>query len=192
MYLSQWLFRRTKTESGDISNPYNLHKALWKAFPGRENDKRDFIYRADKTDAGRCVIMLSATQPVTTADLKLVRPIAELHPAFTAGARYKFSLRANPVKRLSEQRCRVPLVKEEDLLSWLARKLEGSATLIEAVPLTRNNLDFCKGDKWGKLVSVDFRGVLRCDSPANLLSLVESGIGAGKAFGCGLLLLKRE
>lgn len=191
MYLSQWQFKRTKTESGDISNPYNAHKALWKAFPGREKNHRDFLYRMDKKDDGYFVILLSESKPEVTVDLDLIR-IVESQFVFKTEQLYRFSLRVNPVKRLSEQRVRVPLVGEENLNAWLSRKLTGSARLFNTTPISRTNLDFCKGDNWGKITTVDFEGMIQCENPQNLLKLVRSGIGPAKAFGCGLLLLKRE
>lgn len=191
MHLSQWHFKRIKTESGDISNPYNAHKALWKAFPSRGEDNRDFLYRMDKKEDGYFVIMLSKSKPEPTVDLDLLR-ITEPHLVFKRKTCYRFSLRANPVKRLSEERCRVPLVGEENLNSWLTRKFTGAATLVETVPSIRKDLNFCKGTNWGKITTVDFEGVITCDDPDNLLGLLKSGVGAAKAFGCGLLLLKRE
>lgn len=191
MYLSQWQFKRTKTESGDISNPYNAHKALWKAFPGREKDNRDFLFRMDKKDDGYFVIMLSENKPETTVDLDLLR-IVEPHFMFKTEKLYRFSLRVNPVKRLSEQRVRVPLVGEENLNSWLSKKLTGSARLLDTVPVSRTNLNFFKGGNWGKITTVDFEGVIQCEDQQNLLKLIRSGIGPAKAFGCGLLMLKRE
>jgi len=191
MYLSQWRFKRTKTESGDISNPYNAHKVLWKAFPDRKNESRDFLYRMDKKENSYFVIMLSDSKPQTTVDLDLIR-LAEPQLVFKTKKLYRFLLRANPVKRLSEQRVRVPLVGEEHLNAWLSRKLSGAATLLETVPLSRTNLNFCKGSNWGKITTVDFQGVIQCEDPQNLLMLVKSGIGPAKAFGCGLMLLKQE
>ena len=105
---------------------------------------------------------------------------------------YRFLLRANPIKRLSKQRCRVPLIGEENLNAWLSRKFEGSATLVETVPTLRTDLNFCKGDNWGKITTIDFEGVIQCNDKDNLLRLVSSGIGTAKAFGCGLLLLKNN
>lgn len=191
MYLSQLQFKRTKTESGDISNPYNAHKALWKAFPSRENDNRDFLYLMDKKEEGYFAIMLSESKPEPTADYDLLR-INEPRLVFKTKSFYRFFLRANPIKRLSEQRCRVPLVGEENLNGWLSRKFAGSAALLETVPLLRKDLNFCKGNVWGKITTVDFEGVIQCEDPEKLSVLVKSGVGAAKAFGCGLLLLKRE
>lgn len=191
MYMSQWLLKNKKTISGDISNPYNLHKLLWKTFPGHKDEKRNFLFRIDSAENGHFVLMLSENKPVETVDIRLVR-IAEPRLVFTKGAKYSFSLRANPVKRLSVERCRVPLVGEDNISVWLQRKFGTAATLIESMSVKRSDLNFCKENKWGKVTAIDFQGLIQCENPELLKSIVQNGIGAAKAFGCGLLLLKRE
>jgi len=47
-----------------------------------------------------------------------------------------------------------------------------------------------KGRKAG-FSSVDFEGVLRVSDPQNLIDALFNGIGPAKAFGCGLLLIRR-
>ncbi|MHB1353416.1 MAG: type I-E CRISPR-associated protein Cas6/Cse3/CasE [Thiobacillus sp.] len=36
-----------------------------------------------------------------------------------------------------------------------------------------------------------FEGILRVEMPEQLASLLENGVGPAKAFGCGLLLVRR-
>ena len=43
----------------------------------------------------------------------------------------------------------------------------------------------------GKLVTATFEGVLHVRDPDRLAALLENGIGPAKAFGCGLLLVRR-
>lgn len=189
MYLSQLLFKRMKTETGDISNPYNLHKAIWKTFPCKDEQPRDFLFRAECRNDNILVLMLSASGPVETNDIELKTKKIEVD--FKEGEKYIFSLRANPIKRLLKERRRVPLVQEDVLNEWLKRKFEGAAQVIESMPLACRDIDFYKGDKWGKLRVVDFQGVIKCENPMNLRGLFTGGIGPAKAFGCGMLLLKK-
>jgi CRISPR system Cascade subunit CasE len=55
----------------------------------------------------------------------------------------------------------------------------------------RPPLYFRKGNRGGKLAGVTYDGVLRVTNSGNLVSLLENGIGPAKAFGCGLLLVRR-
>jgi CRISPR system Cascade subunit CasE len=73
----------------------------------------------------------------------------------------------------------------------LARKLANAATLEYADLLPHTPLYFRKGKHAGKLVACTFEGVLRVDDPECLTNLLENGIGPAKAFGCGLLLVRR-
>jgi CRISPR system Cascade subunit CasE len=74
---------------------------------------------------------------------------------------------------------------------WIARKL-ATACEIEAVSiLPHSPTYFRKGNRGGKLLTVTFEGVLRVSDPARMAELLWNGIGHAKAFGCGLLLVRR-
>ena len=87
--------------------------------------------------------------------------------------------------------CRVPLIKEDDQRSWLARKLGSTVTLEGSEILLHVPMYFRKGKRAGKLVTCTFEGVLRVNEPERLTRLLENGVGPAKAFGCGLLLVRR-
>jgi CRISPR system Cascade subunit CasE len=120
----------------------------------------------------------------------------------SAGQRLAFALTANPVKTITDtqrdakpdkqsDKCRVPLIKENEQRDWLARKLASAATLQSVEILPHGPLYFRKGKRGGKLATCTFEGVLRVDAPKLLTSLLENGVGPAKAFGCGLLLVRR-
>ena len=98
MYLSQWRLNRPKTSAGGYFNPYDLHKILWKTFPGRPEAKRDFLFRVDKIGKDFSVLLLSAVEPAAAEDLIQLRETAQLDLKLETGAVYRFALRANPVK----------------------------------------------------------------------------------------------
>jgi CRISPR system Cascade subunit CasE len=83
----------------------------------------------------------------------------------------------------------VPLIKEEDKVAWLKRKLNGAA-LVSMVEVEKQlPLHFRKGGKSGKIQPSVFKGVLQPTNSLMLKSLMQQGIGPGKAFGCGMLSL---
>ncbi|MCU0835205.1 MAG: type I-E CRISPR-associated protein Cas6/Cse3/CasE [Chromatiaceae bacterium] len=123
-------------------------------------------------------------------------------PQPAAGQRLAFLLTANPVRTIkdSEQAekpakkrdtCRVPLVREDQQRGWLARKLDGAAEIEALSLLPHPPLFFRRGNRAGKLVTLSYEGILRVQSPERLLELIENGVGPAKAFGCGLLLVRR-
>ena len=126
----------------------------------------------------------------------------EIQPRPAAGQRLAFVLTANPIKtivdaqldaKLGKQsgKCRVPLIKEEEQRQWLLRKLADAGTVEAVSVLPHAPTYFRKGSRGGKLVTVTFEGVLNVTNPDCLVGFLENGIGPAKAFGCGLLLVRR-
>ena len=192
-------------------NPYNLHRQLWHLFPGENRESRSngdetrqgFLFRVENNAVGRSArLLVQSRRPPTRADGLLLVGSREITPCPSVGQRLAFVLTANPVKTVTDvqrdskagkqsEKCRVPLIKEEDQRQWLLRKL-GEAGEIEAVNvLPHPPLYFRKGSCSGKLVTATFEGVLCVKDPNRLADLLENGIGPAKAFGCGLLLVRR-
>lgn len=193
MILSQWIFsvERKKTISA-----YALHSELWKAFPDAKKEERPFLFRSERRKGELTVLMLSQEEPREIPHAALVRK-ASFAPILGRGEHYRFSLRANPVKRLKEERCRVPLISGDNLTAWLSRKLDRAARLLHVDILAQESLRFQKTDKQKSepymidIATTDYEGTLECTDQEALLSLIRSGVGPAKAFGCGLLLLRR-
>lgn len=192
-------------------NPYDLHRQLWRLFPGEERetrssgeqDRQGFLFRIEGQGIGRPARLLvqSRREPIH-ADGLLLLGSREIQPTPSADQCLAFLLTANPVKSITDterdakpgkesERCRVPLIKEDDQRNWLSRKLAPAATLESVDILPHVPLYFRKGKRAGKLVTCTFEGVLRVGEPERLAHLLENGIGPAKAFGCGLLLVRR-
>ena len=192
-------------------NRYDIHRQLWRLFPGQERETRasgdearhGFLFRVEDQRTGRPARLLVQSQRMpASADGVCLLGVREIRPAPTAGRRLAFVLTANPVKTITDaerdakpgkqsEKCRVPLIKEEEQRNWLARKLIPAATLVSTNVLPHAPLYFRKGKSAGKLVTCTFEGVLRVDEPEQLAHLLENGIGPAKGFGCGLLLVRR-
>ncbi len=192
-------------------NPYDIHRLLWRLFPGElrearrtsEEDRQGFLFRIEKHQTGypARVLIQSRRMPESVPNVAVIG-CREFNPKPTNGQRLAFLLTANPIKTITDlqltskpdkksEKCRVPLLKEEEQLSWLSRKLAGLADVETSTLLPHPPLYFRSGNKGGKLLAVTFEGVLRVlDGPA-LLKLLENGIGPAKGFGCGLLLVRR-
>jgi CRISPR system Cascade subunit CasE len=192
-------------------NPYDLHRHLWHLFPGEAReartsgaeDRQGFLFRIEQNPVGRPArVLVQSRRPPIAAEGAMLIGTREFRPQPSAGQRLAFLLTANPVKTIVDaqrdakpgkqsEKCRVPLIKEEEQRLWLSRKL-GEAGEIEVVNvLPHPPVFFRKGRRGGKLVTVTFDGVLRVDDPEQLTALLENGIGPAKAFGCGLLLVRR-
>jgi len=73
----------------------------------------------------------------------------------------------------------------------LERKLTGGATLNSVVVHNNRPLYFRKQTSAGKIVPITFEGVLTVENSERLLEQIKHGIGPAKAFGCGLMMVRR-
>jgi len=186
-------------------NPYELHRALWRLFPRRPHDERDFLYRVERlqTGVGADVLLQSQQKPVAVADGPRLLAERAYSLTFKNGQRLRFHLRANPVKTVKDESkgqktrkgktytktVRVPLIKEEQRLAWLAKKFEGIAVTDSVIMQPEIPLYFRKSkeQRSGKIQTVCFDGLLTVQDAQVFVDLIKNGIGPAKSFGCGLL-----
>lgn len=192
-------------------NPYNLHKHLWRLFPGEsretratdDEDRQGFLFRVEHNPVGRsATLLVQSRRPPTSAKGVVIIGTKEFQPKPLAGQRLGFLLTANPVKTIRDaqredkpgkrsEKCRVPLIKEEEQRLWLARRLSEAGEIEAADLIPHAPIYFRKGSHSGKLVTLTFEGILHVNDASRLSTLLENGIGPAKAFGCGLLLVRR-
>lgn len=192
-------------------NPYEFHRQLWRLFPGEPKETRSsnegvrqgFLFRVEQASTGRpaCLLVQSRQSPSAASGVALTNT-KEFSPQPAVGQRLAFVLTANPVKTIQDaqrdsksgklsEKCRVPLISEEDQRAWIVRKLEAAAEVESVTVLPHAPTYFRKGNRGGKLVTITYEGVLKVTNPVALVGLMENGIGPAKAFGCGLLLVRR-
>jgi len=196
-------------------NPYQLHRRIWRLFPDEPEEPRrnaagprtGFLFRVENyresQRPGRPsrVLVQSRKTPRPAEGITLIAS-RRFDPQPSAGQRLAFLLTANPIRNIRDQQlaqkpdkrrdsCRVPLIREEEQRDWLARKLAGAATIETVSLLPHQPLFFRRGNRAGKLVTITFEGTLQVRDPEILVHRLENGIGSGKAFGCGLLLVRR-
>ena len=197
-------------------NPYELHRHIWRLFPGAEKEARQaevqdrsgFLFRIEDYRAGRPVRLLvqSRLQPQPVPGLALLG-MREFDPRPQAGQHLAFILTANPIKTITDQqadgkprkradkhgnfKCRVPLIDEDEQRSWLTAKLADVAELGETTVLPHPPVYFRKEGRGGKLVTVTFEGNLWVKEPERFVNFLQNGVGPAKSFGCGLLLVRR-
>lgn len=206
MYLS-----RVEIPWEAVRNPYDIHRRLWQLFPGEDREARKdgneirqgFLFHIEAQQTGRPTrLLLQSRRPPTHTDSVALLASKPFDPAPNVGQRLAFVLTANPVKTITDaerdakpgkksDKCRVPLIKEQDQRAWIARKLSVAAELESLEILPHPPIYFRKGSRAGKLMTTTFEGVLRVTSTEELSALLENGVGPAKAFGCGLLLVRR-
>ena len=206
MYLS-----RIEIPWSTIRNPYRIHKDIWQLFPAMSKEPRKslkeerqgFLFRIQGSHLGQTAKLLvqSRRSPVPSERVAVLAT-REFHPQPTEGQVLSFLLTANPVKTITDhggrkngrgepKKCRVPLIKEDQQIEWLHARLRDSAVLESVKMRPLAPIFFLKRGESGKLSPVEFEGVLRVNDPGNLVTVLRNGIGPAKAFGCGLMLVRR-
>jgi CRISPR system Cascade subunit CasE len=190
-------------------NPYQLHQALWRLFPGHEDADREFLFRVEQLQrgVGAHILMQSAIQPQSVEQSPIILNWREYAVNIQNDQRLRFRLRANPIKTIKDsskgtiekqgktftKTVRVPLVHEEQQQAWLERKLQSFAQLDSLIVQPEPVLYFrkAKEGRSGKIQTVIFDGILTVTNAEVLSQEIRQGIGPAKAFGCGLLSIAR-
>ena len=203
MYLS-----RVRLMPGRLDNAWEWHRALWTLFPGIErkpNESAPFLYRMERMNLaqGAEVLMQSAIEPKQLSERAQLLAVRRFDPHPREGQVLAFRLTANVTRKVrdkdnSERKIRVPLIKEEQQRAWIERKLGEAVSAIRNLHIQRHPpLYFRKGRRPGKIATVTFDGELTVSDSKKLAQLLigdrdhPPGIGPAKAFGCGLMLVRR-
>lgn len=200
MYLSKVLVKGPACR-----NRYEIHRLLWKLFPEDAEANRDFLFRVEQSDYSCAeILMQSNRRPEVPSNAARILACKPYQPVFVQGQRLAFLLMANPIKMINDEsgrrnadgeikKSRVPLIREDDQRTWIERKL-GAAASIETLvidPVSSIKFRKVKEDRAGKIQPVRFQGILRVEDAETMTALLQNGIGPAKAFGCGLMLVRR-
>ena len=189
------------------------HRLVWAIFADTPDRQRDFLWREEAP--GR-FMALSARPPEPVPDLFDV-DFKPFEPALAHGDRLGFTLRANPVvsrvatpgqrgKRHDVVMDVLRHVPEQDRaaarfeiatqagLAWLTRQgaVHGFApdhVGVDGYETVRVPRD--EGRKPVQFSQLEFTGTLTVTDPAVFLSALATGFGRARAFGCGLMLVRR-
>ncbi len=185
-----------------IRDSYDWHQRVWEAFGGRDGEARDFLIRVDRKEEAYRVLILSRSIPKKPDWCPTDCFGTKTIPAdYFHHARYRFSLLANPTKKLrvdnpdgtrKKNGRRAPIVKREELIAWLQRKAEAGGFSVDSDSLRtipRGREFFHKPGAHGTLTAIEFQGELAVRDGAQFRATVAVGIGSAKAFGFGLLAL---
>ena len=202
MFLTRIRVNQTEALSMALSDAYAWHQQLWKAFPGRDGQAREFLSHTDEHYDFFETLMLSQTAPASQEwgmwETRLVAP------GYLRHERYLFSLRVNPtVKRVvrdsengmrKQNGCRTRICDPGELRTWLDRKAMAAGFSVECAHHLRVSppVDQISWRKKRRITHtrVDYDGILTVTDRDRFGEAYRKGIGPAKAFGFGLLLLK--
>ena len=192
----------------------NAHKLLWTLFADDAARRRDFLWREARPGE---FYLLSGREPRDAHALFDLDPPKPFVPSLQAGDRLAFSLRANPTvarKRGAApgergRRSDVvmdaikPLPKGERASprqeamqqageTWLRRQGERHGFSLERLRADRYRiLRPPHRQSRMQIATLDFDGVLSVTEPTDFIPALAKGFGRAKAYGCGLMLIRR-
>lgn len=191
-YLTRIEIGKKEAFAKSLVDPYSWHQALWKAFPGQDDEKRSFLFRTDEKETDLQIYLLS--------ELRISQQnwgnwqTKKISQNFLEYIRYRFQLRANPTKRLgigNDKGKRVGIYKEDKLREWFLRKSEQSGFKSHKFAVSKPMTDyFNKKGRKNKLNRVDFQGILEVTDKDKFKTAFYSGIGSAKSLGYGMLILQ--
>lgn len=201
MYLTQLNLKRLdRSVVKALADIYRLHQTVMKGFTAYSQTER-VLYRVEPEERNGLVsILVQSPQAPDWRQLAeenrgvVSARVKEFAPAFHAGQRFTFRLRANPtVTRDGKRR---GLIRDESLLEWLGKKQErlGVRFLgMDAIDEGYIEGSKTKGDKHHllSLKTARFEGALEVTDADAFAVTFSTGIGPAKAFGCGLVSLAR-
>jgi CRISPR system Cascade subunit CasE len=191
------------------------HRLIWALFADGPDRRRDFLWR----QAGPGEFLALAARPPHDAHNLFMLEWKPFAPDLRPGQRLGFSLRANPVaagappgrgkrgqrhdvvmhalhalpreQRTAERAARIRAAGT----SWLARQGAAHGFDLESESLAIDGYDQIRipRETGGpiRFSVLEFEGILTVREPRLFLRRLAEGFGAARAFGCGLMLIRR-
>ncbi len=197
-------------ESGSAADAH--HRLIWTAFSDARDRRRDFLWRYDGDNR---FYTLSA-RPPRPNDLFAEPAIKTFEPDLAIGDRLDFILRANatrvskqaggkrvdvvmdllydePAEKRAEKRMKLAQLAGE---AWMARQgaSKGFAplkTVVDGYTVLELGHDTARRSNRPRLGILDLSGTLTITDPDLFLSALAQGFGRAKAWGCGLMMIRR-
>ena len=218
MYLSRLILNPgSRQVQRELADPYEMHRTIMAAFSEMPKEEiQRVLFRLEAMPGSELPMLLvqSLAKPdwghlresgknYLIAGDKIPLPgdnpeIKEFHLSLKPGQRLAFRMKANPtVKKDREgqrQGRRVGIIREEQQLAWLERKLHAIGCRLLDAAVSRETRVSGKLLREGErhplqYLSVQFDGLLEVDDAAKAEAGVENGIGSAKGLGFGLLSL---
>ena len=184
------------------------HHLIWSLMSDGEDRQRDFIYRQD----GRTTYVLSERQP---APSDLWDAETKQLPEIATGTQLAFMMRCNPVQRIvsddgkrrkvdvvmhalhsiekSQRALRRMEIAQQVMCEWLgAQGADSGFELHDCVIESYRQQRISRGrGRPIQFSTVDLQGALTVTDGALFADRLKHGFGSSRAWGCGLMLVRR-
>ncbi len=189
-------------EGGSVASD---HKLIWSLF-AQPRQRRDFLWRRERP--GRYFTL--SRRPPDAGSLVFDVETKPFEPQLVAGDRLNFALRVNATVDRAGRRHDVAMdllhshpsgqradkrlaFAERAVREWMDKQGQRAGFRLEAMTLEAYRVE--RFDRAGaepvRFGVFDLVGRLEVTEPASLLSRLAQGFGRARAFGCGLMLVRR-
>lgn len=176
-----------------VTDPYSVHRVIYSLFPDERTPEQKnahqpagFLY-ADKggDKVSRRILFLSNREPL--APLHGTVRTRCIPDTFLQHEVYAFAVVVNPTKRGTNGNL-VPIKQREDIRKWFeSRAASWGFQCLQTEVLNVDVQQFRKGEHRVTLEQALLKGVLKVTQRELFIKSFATGLGRGKAFGCGLL-----
>lgn len=191
---------------------YALHQLIWNLFPNDGSKKRDFLFRKIDRSEDMGFYILSKDEPKESQSLHVLsKPFT---PKLKEDQKLSFSIIVNPVKTVNgkkhdvwihaKKRAQKDGVAKNELVSigenavkkWFEHKGSQHGYSVDLDNMIVNGymqhkMYAGKHSKHIQYSSAHIEGVLTVTDPDKFITMLHNGMGKSKAFGCGLMMVKK-
>jgi CRISPR system Cascade subunit CasE len=169
------------------------HQLLWKLF---KDGNREFIFRANE-DKFLNFYVLSKDKPNQFDNISV--ETKEYDPQINNGDNLNFQIKVNPTIKsgnkkhnifIHSRKNKIEMSDPEILKSWFDKKLDGAALVVDELDFSGYQKEYI-GKKDIQFDVCDVKGKIKVIDVEKFKPYLFNGIGQEKAFGCGLLLVKK-
>ncbi len=224
MYMCRIIMKPDASENKNfwrnLKDTYETHRTMWSLFADGSKEKRDFLYRHEKSADFPTFYTVSKSIPVDTSGVWIIAS-KPYNPTISVGQKLSFSLCANPIcskrddnnkqhrhdivmnekNRLKnegiprEKWPAIELIIQKAGFGWLARKGEQYGFTLKEDEIrvdgySQEKFYKTKGKNSVNISTMDFTGLFSVTDPKLFKDALYHGIGPAKGFGCGLLLVR--
>lgn len=201
MYISQLnLNLKSREVRSDISNCYEMHRTLCRAFPDKNNGGTGrILFRIDNNSQSikfntTSVIVVSEKKPnwdkiKNNNEYFIDYKLKDYNINLFEKQLLRFLLKANPTVKKDGKRKGLYGVKEQQ--EWFIRKADENGFKIIEYTSRQDEYLRNKNSKNIEFLSVIYEGVLQVTDVNKIKEALYKGIGSAKGFGFGLLSIAR-
>ncbi|MBC8737217.1 type I-E CRISPR-associated protein Cas6/Cse3/CasE [Paraburkholderia sp. UCT31] len=192
-----------------LSSKYGEHQLLWELAGRSQSATRDFLYRADLTDAGLELLVLSK-QPLNAVRAPWTAKVKPYQPDFREGQLLNFKLRAAVtvdkaqegkrsqrkdlvMEKYREFEGRVPVQQVAQMAAsqWLSARSENAGfRLVDSAASNYHCVTIREKEQPFKVPVLDMEGTLEVTNPESFLARHLAGFGKTRFAGMGLMLVR--